>query len=224
MSKNCSKSSDDTSGVDRDREREYRRLLDRLVKLWRSERTRGLVVRHKTGALLNERLGPPTKRQAHGRQVLRRVGQELQISESDLSRMRWLAHLFDDAANLRRGDLKIESWTHFKEVLPGLKPSRGKRASRPPGGSSRSVKRLARSLQAVTSKVLQLAERPGDAEMDLICECLQELVEAASSCLGIPAREIVGHDVPTPDPSNGHPEARPSASDDGVDVVAVTTE
>jgi len=224
MSINCSKSSDDTSGVGCDPEREDRRLLDSLVELWRSERIRGLEVRHKTGALLNERLGPPTGRQAHGRQVLKRVGEELRISVSDLSRMRWLAHRFPDAADIQRGDPKIESWTHFKEVLPTLKRSQGKRASRPPRALSPSVQRLARSLQAFTSKVPQLAERPGDAERALICECMQELAETFSSHLWIHFRFIVAHEVPTPDPSNGHPEARPSASDDGIDVVAVTTE
>jgi len=213
----------DNGGVNHDQAAEDRRLLDRLVELWQSERTHGLAVRHQTGALLNERLGPPTARQAHGRQVLKRVGEELRVSESELSRMRWLAHLFNDPVYIRHGDRKIESWTQFKEVLPTLKPPKGRRARTLPSGSSRSVKKLARSLQNLTLKLPRLDDRPEDAERALICERLQELAEAVSSRLQIPVRIIVDTEVPNPDPVKERAQRRRGASDDGGYVVSATT-
>jgi len=212
------------SGVNRDQAREDQQLLDRLVKLWQSERTRGLEVRHKTGALLNQRLGPPTARQSHGRQVLKKVGEELQVAESELSRMRWLAHLFKDPADVRQGDPKIESWTQFKEKLPSLKPDRGEGARKLSSGSSRSVfKTLARSFQNMTSKLLCLVDRPEDADRALICECWQELAEAVSSRLKIPVRIVVDSEVPILDPVNDRAQRRPSESNDGRDAVSATT-
>src|SRR4051812_2946383 len=91
--------------------REDRELLRRLAKLWKSHHVRDLGVRWKTGELLNRRLGPPTARLSHGRRVLKRAAERLQVAESDLSRMRWFAHLFKSAEDLQGSHPDVRSWT-----------------------------------------------------------------------------------------------------------------
>jgi len=213
-----------TNDGHRDAARGERQLLDQLAKLWHAHERQSLATYHKTGILLNEHLGPPTERQGRGKRVLQKTGERLRVSESELSRMRWLAHLFNDPADIRHGDRKIESWTQFKEALPTLKPSRGSGARKPSRGPSRNVaKTFARSLQSMSSKLLRQDDRPEDAEKALICERLQELAEAVSSRLQIPVRIIVDPEVPNPDPVKERAQRRRGASDDGGYVVSATT-
>jgi hypothetical protein len=72
------------------------------------------------GTLLNEKLGPPTERQPRGQQVIKQVAVQLRIAESDLSRMRWLAHRFTSIDELRQQHPEVGTWTQFKELLPDL--------------------------------------------------------------------------------------------------------
>jgi len=110
-------------------------LSNQLVKLWRHHRERGLEVRRATGERLNARLGLPTERLAHGRQVLKKVAEKLQIAESDLSRMRWFAHLFGSVKTFQEQHPEVISWAKVKELLPSLMPAaRGKRAKAPSAG------------------------------------------------------------------------------------------
>jgi hypothetical protein len=223
MSIKCSRSSDDTSGVNQDQASLDRQLPDDLVKRWQSEPVHVLELRHETGAWLNNWLGAPTVRLAHGQQVLKRVGEVLGTSESELSRMRWLPYHFPDRANLQRGKLKLVSWTHFKRVLPRLRTPEGLETRQYSLDVSRDVvETFAGSLRKMASRLRGQDNWPGDADRGLILEGLRELAEAVSSRLGIPVRMIVDPEVPTPDPNNGHAEHRPSASDDGDRVVAIT--
>jgi len=99
---------------------EDKQLLLRLEKLWKSHLKCDLEVRWKTGDLLNRRLGAPTERLAHGQQVLKKVARQLQIAESDLSRMRWFAHLFQSVVDFQEKHPSTGSWTKVKELIPGL--------------------------------------------------------------------------------------------------------
>ena len=63
------------------------RLLDKLAKLWAADNTRSIGVRQETGSLLNAHLGQPTKRQRHGRSVIKQAAERLQIAESELNRI-----------------------------------------------------------------------------------------------------------------------------------------
>lgn len=203
----------DNRVVNQVRLRSFRRLQDRLVKLWRSDRTRGLETRHQTGVLLNKRLGPPKKRQPYGQQELKSLGEVLKISESELSRMRWFAHLVHDPNNFFAGGVKIESWTQCKEVLPSLMPQRGRRTGKPSAGSSRALlKGCAKSLENVSSKLRRLDNQPEGEDRALFCERLRELIEVASGHLRIRALLVVD-DVPIPDPVSGHEEGCRSDSD-----------
>jgi len=158
-----------------------RKLLGQLAKLWKDQAERDLATRHQTGRLLNERLGPPTKSLAQGQKVLKMAAETVGIAESDLNRMRWLAHLFVDLAALRRSHPAIDSWTKFKAALPSLKPSKGDQAKKPTANPSRPALRgVARSLANVTAKLNGLAIRPKGAERKAFVDALRKLAEAVT--------------------------------------------
>jgi hypothetical protein len=162
-----------------------RKLVDRLVSLWRDNAERDLGTRYQTGKLLNERLGSPTERQSHGRRVLKTAAERLGIAESDLNRMRWFAHLADATA-LRQVHPEIDSWTKFKEGLPDLKAEYGFETRKPAENPSRPALRgVVRSCTNLASMLDGLDFQPGDAERKDFLDALQKLAEAASRRLKI---------------------------------------
>jgi hypothetical protein len=165
---------------------EDRALLDNLVVMWRPHTERDFETRHQTGRLLNERLGPPDKRQSQGQRVLKAAAKELGTSESDLNRMRWLAHLFADLAALRQSHPGIVSWTRFKEALPSLVPPKGGEARKPAANPAHpAIGGFVRSIKNATAKLNRLDIQPGDAEREKVLDGLRELVEAVSRRLMI---------------------------------------
>jgi len=163
-----------------------RKLLDQLVRLWKSDAERGLKTRHETGRALNRRLGPPTRRKAHGLRVLEVYGKELGIAPSDLNRMGWFASLFPRFSDFRAKHPEIDSWTKFKAELPGLKPSKGGKARKPAANPSRpATSGVARAIANLTSKLKGLDLQPRKAEREQLVAALRELAKAASSRLKI---------------------------------------
>jgi hypothetical protein len=162
-----------------------RKLLGRLVKLWKSQAEHDHGTRYETGRLLNERLGPPNERQPQGRRVLKQAAERLGIAESDLNRMRWYAHLLV-SHDLRQSHPEIDSWTKFKEALPSLKVEFGYEARKPAANPSRpALGVVAKSLANLTAKLNGLDLQPGDAEWEKFVEGLRGLAEAASRRLKI---------------------------------------
>jgi len=135
-----------------------RKLLAQLASIWKAKDAADLRARHETGAALNRHLGPPTERLAHGRRVLKKAAARLRTSESELSRARWLAHLFRSLKDLRKQHPAMTSWTDFKAKLPALKPTSGgsggrrRRAGRPVQAP---LKGLRASLSALTKRLRQ---------------------------------------------------------------------
>jgi hypothetical protein len=160
------------------------RLFGQLAQLWQGHHLRDLETRHRTGLLLNKRLGPPIKAQLYGPGVLKRAAEECRTAQSELSRMRWFAHLFDTLDRFQKEYPGVKSWTEVKELLPGLKPHKGSEAggqtatpSRPAtGGVSRSLTGLIKKLKGMESIP---KGRPGKA----LRGKLQELIEVAKRCL-----------------------------------------
>jgi hypothetical protein len=170
---------------------EDRKLLDRLVALWRSHGEFDLGTRLQTGKLLNERLGPPTASQPQGQRVMKWAAEELRIAESDLNRTRWFGHLFDDITALQQSHPEITNWTRFKEVLPSLMPAKGGQARKPAEDPSRpALGGVARSLANLTSKLNGLDIRPAGAERQKLVDALRGLAEAACR-LDIPVKVAV---------------------------------
>jgi len=181
-----------TDSVDQGPSKKDLRLVDRLVKRWEERNECDLGTRHWTGKLLNERLGPPTKRQPHGQQVLKMAAEKLAIAESDLSRFRWFATLFDDVAALRQSHPEIDSWTKFKAALPSLMPDKGGKARKPVKDASRpAFGGVARSLASLTAKLNRQDTPPVGAERAQLVDAARELAKAFIR-LKIPVDVVVG--------------------------------
>jgi hypothetical protein len=172
-------------------------LLDQLEKLWWPNRMDGLNVRWKMGSLLNEHLGPPTVRQAHGKRILKHAAERLQIAESDLSRMRWFAVLFPSVEDWQAKYPEARSWTKVKKLLPKVNAAaHGKEVkSSPVDGSgeqspgnqqeSGPVGALLRHLNTATKRLRQGKLHLDSAAQERVCEAIQQFSEVASAYLGI---------------------------------------
>lgn len=170
-----------------------RKLLDRLVGLWKADVERGLKTRHATGRALNRQVGPPTMRKAHGQRVLEVYGERLGIAPSDLNRMGWFSHLFPDFSAFRKQHPEIDSWTKFKTELPSLKPAKGGKARKPVANPSRPAARgVAQAIAGLTTKLNGLDIRPVGAEREKLVDALRELAKAATSRLKIRVEVAVG--------------------------------
>jgi hypothetical protein len=161
-------------------EDDEKQLLNKLVRSWKSYRDRGLNVRHELGALLNGHLGLPTKRQPLGESVLKKAAQRLSVSESELSRMRWLAHLFEDVSSLKRQQPKCHSWTDFKRMLPQLKPTNDSTAAvRSVASSQHPLRGVVKSIDRLVTRFDHMDE---SSEVERCKELLDELKMAVKSC------------------------------------------
>jgi hypothetical protein len=169
------------------------RLLDRMARLWGDHAERDLGTRHRTGTLLNERLGPPDKRLPHARRVLKMVAEKVRIAESDLNRMRWFAHFFVDVAALQQSHGEITNWTRFKEVLPSLMPAKGGHARKPAASPSRPALRgVVKSCTNLASKLNGLDLQLGKAERKGFLDAFRELGEAVSRRFRVRVEVAVG--------------------------------
>jgi len=170
---------DDDGGDDkRNRRAKEKRLLGRLAKLWQSECQNGLVRRHQMGALLNQELGPPSQRLASGQRILKLAAEHLTISESELSRMRWFAHLFPTVADLRETHPGITCWMLFKQKLPHLKPLKGNRAEVPAANTTdRAVRGVSKTLHNALATLRRLGDQLQGSSRDDVLAVLRELVE-----------------------------------------------
>jgi hypothetical protein len=182
-----------TDNVDQSLSARDRKQLARLGKLWKSDAERGLKTRHLMGKVLNEQVGPPAKRKAHGRRVLELYGAELGIAPSDLNRMGWFSHLFPAFSDFRTQHPEIDSWTRFKTALPSLRPAKGGKARQPvENPSNPALGGVARSFANLTSKLNGLDIRPVGAERQKLVDALRELAGAASRRLKIRVEVAVG--------------------------------
>jgi len=164
-------------GVDQDDQ-----LLDRLVELWTCYQTHGLEVRWRVGAELNGRLGAPVERQPYGRAILKVAAERLEVSESELSRMRWFAHHFTSLADLQARHPAVDSWAKVKELLPSLNPKKVEKDESSPstGRTSKAfITGFIRSLRIISDKLRRAEVTPDDKDRTMIRESLQELLEVA---------------------------------------------
>jgi hypothetical protein len=176
----------DTKHRDQGLSAQDRKQLDRLGKLWKSDAERGLKTRHMMGRVLNEQVGPPAKRKAHGMRVLELYGEELGIAPSDLNRMGWFSGLFPSYSDFRKQHPEIDSWTRFKAELPNLKPAKGGRARKPVANPSNPALRgVVRSCTNLASKLNRPGFRLGNAESKEFLDAFRRVAEAVSRRLRI---------------------------------------
>jgi hypothetical protein len=188
--------------------------IDHLADLWKTYEQKGLEVRMEMGDWLNKRLGPPTKRQAHGGHVLQMVEEKLDIDQYTLNRVRWFAHYFESIEGFEKQHPGVTSWTRVREIIAdrnavGKDKERKRSKSCGNGASSATVKGTAEQssvacdrtddkkhddpvvagisqlLSDLTAKFRQLENRlEGTAREDLRKKFAQ-LTEAAEIPLGV---------------------------------------
>lgn len=166
-------------------------FVGELAKIWVTHNKRSLEARSEIGKRLNDRLGPPTERQPRGRSLLKKAALRLQISESELNRMRWFAYFSNKDEESFWGDIasKDRSWTQFKAILPRLDAAENgneeRRRSSAKKGSTAVVNGLLRSLISATSKLRGNNLTVGDAKKEALFKSLCDLVSAVSTTCGI---------------------------------------
>jgi len=92
-----------------------------VAEEWRTQDGMDLTIRHKTGKLLNEFMGPPTTRTKRGEGVAAKAAGRLGITKSEISRVRWFAHFFGSVEDLKGKYSGAASWTTVKVLIPELK-------------------------------------------------------------------------------------------------------
>jgi len=176
-------------------EEEFSRRLAPLTKRWRSHLEASLAIRHETGKLLNDRFGPPTKRQSRGEEAVAAVSKQLHVAESELSRMRRFAHHFDSVEAMTEPYPEATTWTAVKALLPRLKPKGNRPKNRTKGGaaSSRTPRptksvpfgRMKRLLESLSSKLGGARKGLSESEKKRLLKQFKKFAEAVSKCLDI---------------------------------------
>jgi uncharacterized tellurite resistance protein B-like protein len=175
--------------------KEFNQRLGELAKRWRGHYVADLELRFETGTFLNDHFGLPGKRQTRDQEVLKKAGEQLEISESDISRMRAFAACFKSLRDLKKQYPEAKTWTAVKALLSTL-TSKGRAKKAPSNGgtsiatnatqtSSAQLGRLSRSFDTLQSVLQQV---PGDLDEERRKELVakfQEVVEALEKCLKI---------------------------------------
>jgi hypothetical protein len=203
---------------------EFSTRLGEIVKQWKNHHDEGLEIRHKTGKLFNDRFGDPTMRQNHGENTLKEAAEQLQIAESEISRMRRFAHHFESIADLKSRHPEVQNWTAVKELLPTLmskdqkqkKESSDSAASRtkPTRGNSEQVGQVKQVLIQLSSTVRKVKCDLNAAERRVLEKKFQELYKLVGDRLKIKVSVVeVSAEVTLP-ANEVSAEAPPSASEE----------
>jgi len=135
-------------------EADINQMLSQLAKLWEPLHPQELAARWNTGKLLNELLGPPTKRQAYGDSVLDKAAKHTGLARTELSRMRWFAHLAPEMDRVLK-KYKVRTWSQVKELLPKLMSKKKAGSGSAPNKVSDSLT-VRRVMQSIESAVKHL--------------------------------------------------------------------
>jgi len=164
---------------------EFLTRLGDIVKQWKNYHDVGLEIRHETGKLFNDHFGPPTKRLSRGAEILKEAAVQLQIAESEISRMRGFAHHFESVEDLKRNHPKVQTWTAVKELLPKLgskDPKQKKEPSdsaanrtKPTRGNSEQVGQVKQVLTQLSSTVRKVKRDLNATEKRVLERKFQEL-------------------------------------------------
>jgi hypothetical protein len=100
---------------------QYTSKLTELAQRWKTLHGNDLALRYETGALLNARFGAPGTRQLMGEGTLKAAAEQLQVAESDLSRMRSFAFLFTSFSEFGVKHPEVTTWTSLKELIAMVK-------------------------------------------------------------------------------------------------------
>jgi hypothetical protein len=152
-------------------EEQFQKRLGELATKWQQATDTDLEIRHQTGALLNERYGKPDKRLKRGQEILRVVAGQLQVAQSELSRMRRLAFHFESVEDLKKKHSEVTNWTAVKGLLPKLKPQATPKGLVKNGAPTSKPKvSNARKLRKITSLLDALPTELGEIKKDILTD------------------------------------------------------
>jgi len=177
-------------------EEQFGKQLDDLTEQWKNARDTDLEIRHRTGALLNERFGNPAKRLPRGREILAGVADQLQVAQSELSRMRRFAFHFKSTQDLKQTHPDATNWTAVKGLLPTLMPKgdqkgqakQGAKSPKPDVLIARKVKKLTQLLDTLPTQFREIEKdhlteqdrRSLQAKFELVAEVVGDCLKKAS--------------------------------------------
>jgi len=158
---------------------------------WQDHGRRGLELCREIGTMLNRSLGDPTERQPYGGKILAKVAATLETAQSELSRMRWFAYLFESVAAFHETHADLPTWTAFKKALPDLK---GRKVPKDTTTSEKSAVAadLADAATFVAGITKRLAKIKDLGEDDLVQPLtnLRKKVKALCERLGLAVTEL----------------------------------
>jgi len=160
----------------------YESMLCSLVVMGASIGKYDLRMRWDMGLLMNEHLGSPTKRQPHGKAVLKEAARRLGTSQSELHRMRWAAHHFVSPDACQEKHPGTDSWAKVKKLLPSLrqKMKKGRKSSRSTTPNKGIYPKLARQVEAISSKLRNSEDTPSPAVEENLRQVFLELFGVAN--------------------------------------------
>jgi len=184
--------------------------LGHLSEKWRRATEHDLEIRHETGALFNQRFKDPTQRQKRGDEVLKKAAEQLQIAQSDISRMRWFAFSFPSIQDMKATHSGVTTWSAVKKLLPTLK-AKAKAKEQPRAATPSQKKALRdRKLTKIKQQFEELPSNMREVHSGLTAEELGDLkakfqvaVQALSECLNLKVKVVVPKKAKKPSPASG---------------------
>lgn len=122
-------------------------LVAALRSMWAVRQRTDLDTRHAMGALINNKIGPPCRRQVYGAGTVNRICEELNLSKSEISRMRRFAYLFESVKEMLRKYPHATSWSRVHCILPQQSTAKNAQDWRTFTGMQRSLRSLIDSLE-----------------------------------------------------------------------------
>ena len=156
-------------------ERQIQKTLKKVSRLWRTHHRRGIIVRHEIGCELNGLLDPPSVRQEYGKGVMKLAAKELDVSLSEVYRMRKFAHVEEDVQSFLSDNPQMKTWTKVKEERLGT--SKAKKPRNSDDTAAKAVDRVRRSIRSFVKGVQEWKSIPMDSRRELRQE-LGDLVTA----------------------------------------------
>lgn len=155
-------------------------LTSECRKVWDRNESTDLEARYELGRLFITHLNTSARRQIYGAEAMKKVATTLQISRSELSRMRQFAEKFPSFAEFRESKPGCTNWTQVKQAL--VKSTTKKKTKRAIGVKA-AIKKLGSRIREVT-KILQRDDLLRDGATDAAFRKeLQLLVEVAGRYL-----------------------------------------
>lgn len=168
---------------------QLKKQLGELAQRWQNARDTDLEIRHQTGALLNQRYGNPDTRLQRGREIMLKVAEQLQVAQSELSRMRRFSFHFTSAADVKRDHPEVTNWTAVKGLLTTLKSANGQpnsggaRSSKSQVSNARKLKKIKHLLDTLPNDIREVRPDLKEEDREALRVQFQVVAKVFGDCL-----------------------------------------